>query len=296
MVDDVAWVLIEERHERGLGVGLAWMQRSGAGGLRLLTADDAGLLARRAELFEGDVQVLRIDDRHLVLAEPEQVAPEPSPDRRHLDLVSTIEVSGADVVIEHGVVAGEVFGLEVCRVVDDPTSGEPRVDIGVGVHDREAFDLLHGGTPRSDSLKRIVDVVTGHRRPGADPHPLNRLAPERALRHAAMADPDIVEARRLRPVSSVVPRRNVKDSVPCAAVGESTTGEPIVAVFSAGIDLDVVPVAGDIRSWLGIADARLVVVVPERDVSPVTRRMAESLRRPAHVVGIADGRENAITL
>lgn len=288
---DEAWVLIEDRVDRGLGVGVAWMQRSGATSLRLLVGgtpenDVSGILARRAAQFEIDIEVREVRDRDLVPVEPVAHRPEAEPTAEHLDLVSQIRDCGADVVIEHGTVSGEVLGLEVCRVVDDPSTGRARLDVGVGVHDREAFAMLHADTPAADSLRRIVDVVRGHRQPGADPHPLNRLASERALRSRALIDPMCIGARNLRAVSTVVVRRNVKDPAPCAAIGETASGEPVVAVFSAGIDLDVVPVSADTRAWHGYPEARLVIAVPERDASPVTHRLAAGLRRPATIVPI----------
>ena len=122
-----------------------------------------------------------------------------------------IEASGATLVVEHGVVTGEVRGLEVCRVVDQPTTGyfdedwaaeggEPigaleslaaqqgggngvMVEVGVGGPDREAFRIIHGDLPTVDALAEVVATVAGHRAAGAAPHPLNRLVPERLLRH-----------------------------------------------------------------------------------------------------------------
>lgn len=291
VVGGEAWVLIEDRHERALGIGLAWMQRSGAGALNVLTNEAAGTLARRAREFSGDIRVWEVHDRNLVAAEPQPHLPEAEPTAVHLEFGPLILDAGADVVIEHGVVGGEVLGLEVCRVVDDAVTGSPRLEVGVGAHDREAFALMHGDTPTTESLKRIVDVVRRHRQPGADPHPLNRLAAERALRSRILAEPSIIGATNLRAASSATARSNVKDPAPCVAVGEGVASaggdtEPIVAVFSCGIDLDVVPTAADARTWHDLPDARLVIVVPARDASPVTRRLAESLVRPAIVVGV----------
>ena len=282
---DEAWVLVEGRQERALGIGLAWMQRKGAQRLHLLASDGAGALARRASHFTIDVDVWHVEDREISPAAEELLSSERQPHPAHLEFGDRIVESGADLVVEHGVVCGEVVGLEVCRVVDDPVTGLPRLEVGVGVHDREAFALMHGDTPVVESLRRIVDVVGRHRRPGADPHPLNRLAAERALRHRIVLEPGVIGASSLRLASAASIRTNVKDAAPCAALGETTEGEPMVAVFSTGIDLDVVPAAADIRAWHGLHDARLVVIVPERDASPVTIRLAEALRHQASVVG-----------
>jgi hypothetical protein len=92
----------------------------------------------------------------------------------------------------------------------------------------------------------------------------------------------------LRAVATASPRVNLKDPSPCAALGETANGEPLVAVFSTGIDLDVVPASADTRAWLGSTEAHLVIVLPERDASPITRRLADALHRPATVIGLPD--------
>ena len=286
-VANQAWVLIEERHERSLGIGLAWMHRTGAEALHVIASEHAGIIARRAEHFALGITVWQVRERVLEPASPRVHVEEAKPNASHLDFRSVIFDSGADVVVEHGVVSGEVLGLEVCRVIEDPLTGQPRLEVGVGVHDREAFALMHGEIPTADSLKRIVDVVRKHRLPGADPHPLNRLAAARALRCRVAAEPERIGLSILHPVSAATPRLNVKDPFPCAGIGETETGEKVIAVFSTGIDLDVVPTAADIRAWHGALDAQLLIVVPERDASPVTKRFASALHKPATVVGIA---------
>ena len=60
---------------------------------------------------------------------------------------------------------------------------------------------------------------------------------------------------------------------------------PVLAVFSTGVDVDLVPAAIDAR----LADARnprLLIVVPERDDHPYLRKLAEALREPADVVTV----------
>ncbi|MFM8563828.1 MAG: hypothetical protein ACKOCE_08115, partial [Acidimicrobiia bacterium] len=179
---DTAWALIEERTERGLGVALAWASKRGSKVVHVLASEHTGTLARRATQFTTDVKVWKVDGISIAPATPDPQSTEPAPLPDHLAFVDTIRASGADVVIEHGMVTGEVVGLEVCRVVDDPVTGAHRLEVGVGEHDREAFAMLHGDTPTTASLERIVKVVAHHRAPGADPHPLNRLGAERALR------------------------------------------------------------------------------------------------------------------
>lgn len=279
-----AWVLVDEQPERGLGAALAWAQRAGVRALHVVADAATGVLARRAEEFSVEVAVWHAEGRALLPAVPEPYLP-PAPVRpEHERLRPLIVDAGATPVVEHGVLSGEVRGLEVCRAVTDPHTGVHRLEVGVGAHDREAFALLHGDVPTTDSLARIVAVVAGHRRPEAPAHPLNRLAAERALRCDVLAAPERVGASVLRAAEPPVPRRNVKDPVPCVAIGETPMGAPMVVVCSTGIDLDLVPFAADARRRHA-PGAELVLVVPERDAVPVTAALAAALREPARVVG-----------
>jgi hypothetical protein len=185
-------------------------------------------------------------------------------------------------------VAGEVAGLEVCRAVVDPDLGVTRLEVGVGAHDREAFLMVHGDVPPTAALAQVVAAVAQHRRPGAEPHPLNRLNAERLLRWRLLETPSLVGALVLEAAPPPVPRTNLKDSVPCVAVGVDHDGAAVVVVCSVGIDLDLVPFAADAGGAVGPDDARLLLAVPERDDHPVTRALATRLRRRAEVVPLPD--------
>ncbi len=284
---DTGWVLADDQPHRILGGGLAWARSQGVGDLHLLVDDAAaaGVVARRAAAFRAAPTVWRVDGRALHAAEPApypQRAPAPAGAD---DLVALLEDSGVTVVVEHGVVAGEVLGLEIARVVvgeDD----EARLEVGVGRHDREAFTMIHGRLPTADALASVVDAVLAQRRPDASPHPLNRLAAERWLRALLIERPEVVGAASLAPVDPPLPRDNVKDAAPAAALGVDEHGAPVLVVCSAGIDLDLVPTAADARQWHA-PDARLVLVVPERDAHPVTLDLAAALAEPAEVVAMA---------
>ena len=284
--NDASWVLIEEKPERGLGVALAWASRHGVRNLHVLASTQTATLARRAGAFDISITVWQVDGASMTQVSAEPAAPENSVTPGHESFIETITTSGADVIIEHGVVTGEVRGLEVCRVVTDAYTLAHRLEVGVGAHDREAFGMMHGDTPTAQSLQRIVDVVRRHRTPGADPHPLNRLGAERALRTLVIEQPELVGAKSLQAVASAAPRPNLKDPIPCVARGESTTGEPLIVVFSTGIDVDVIPFAVDARLYHGTPDTELVIVVPQRDVSPVTTRLVAMMKNPARITGL----------
>ena len=284
VIDDTAWVLLDEQPQRGLGPALAWVSRHpDLRAVAILADAGTGVLVRRAPLFAMPISVWRVVGRSLVAAVPDGY-PVPVPvDVRHEPWRSVIEEGGAEPFDEHGVLAGEIRGLEVCRVVTDSFSGEVRLEVGVGTHDRQSFMMLHGDRPTVAALAGVVETVGGHRRIDAPLHPLNRLAAERFLRWQVTNAPERVGAKYLRPADPPLPRLNLKDPVPCVAVGETVSGSPLVVVCSVGIDLDLVAFAVDARQ-MHSPEASLLLIVPERDASPVTLRVAEMAVRPVTVV------------
>lgn len=285
--DGVAWVLADDRPERSLGPALAWASVQGATSLELVAEVATGVLARRAAQFADPPMVWRVDGRALVPAEADPLTPSPPVDPRLERLRAVIVAGGAVPVVEHGVLVGEVAGLEVCRAVIDPHLDVERLEVGVGAHDREAFQLVHGDVPTVEALAAVAEKVAATRQPGAPPHPLKRLGAERALRARLLAEPALADAAELTPVPPPVPRTNVKDAVPCVAVGVDRAGQPLVVVCSVGIDLDLVPFAADAR-LAADPSARLVLAVPPRDDHPITRRLAAALRQPADIVAVPE--------
>ena len=205
------------------------------------------------------------------------------------------------VVVEHGVVTGEVGGLEVCRVVDvdggDDDGGYPsvRLEVGVGAHDRDAFAIIHGDVPTRTALAGVVAAVAKARHAEAPGHPLNRLAPERQLRWRLQHEPWLVEMESVRPAEPPVPRRGLKHRSPCTAIGRRLDGTPVVIVCSVGVDLDVIPYAADARLAAGVgmgggsSPVETVVVLPERDLLPVTTELAGQLRHSVSLVALPAG-------
>ncbi len=282
--DPVVVALAEERPARGLGGALAAAERAGLHGIHVFANGSAGVLARRAELLAQPATVWAVEGREATTAVADPPVEDP-PTPEVPELVALMELAGVEVVVEHGVVVGEVQGLEVARVVGDATGH--RLEVGVGAHDREAFGLLHGDLPTPDAIRQVADLVRTHRAPGASPHPLNRLGAERWLRARLIDRPDVVRAARLAPAGPPVPRTNLKEAVPAVAVGATQGGDPLVVVTSVGIDLDVVPFAADARLRLD-PDADLVVAVPARDAHDVVTAMCRRLAVPARVVAVED--------
>ncbi|MGB0113505.1 MAG: hypothetical protein WBP59_09820 [Ilumatobacteraceae bacterium] len=306
---DVAWVLIDGPAGRSLGGALAWALRHDATELHLVASADTGSLARRAARLRFPVTVWFAEGRTLLPAVAEPLAPADPPSPEHLALCELIEQAGAVPNVEHGVVFGEVRGLEVCRVVDEPTVGhiaelgdvglalddgpEGRVDavdrsithleVGVGANDREAFRLLHGDIPTVEALAGVVDAVVAHRSDDAPQHPLNRLGQERFLRWRLEQDPSLVGLATVAPAQPPSPRPNLKDPIPCVAVGTDADGETVTVVCTFGVDLDVVGYVADVFET---APGRVVVAAPERDLLPIMRELLGQLSAPVDVVAV----------
>lgn len=281
---DAAWVLLDEQPTHRLGAAVAWATRSGADALHVVTESGSGVLARRAAELSTPISVWHADERALLPAVPEPFMSEPSVAAEHLQFTDLIEAGGAEPVAEHGVLAGEVRGLEVCRVVDD-ASGEPRLEVGIGAHDRDAFAIMHGNVPPVEALAGVVGKVIEQRRLDAPPHPFNRLARERLLRWEVAREPSLIGATELAPTAPPLPRTNVKDAVPCVASGRDGDGR-VTAVFSVGVDLDLIPFAADARLMAetdGGDAVRLVIVTPPRDRVKVTEQLAGLLSRPCEL-------------
>jgi hypothetical protein len=287
-VDDVAWVLVDGPAPRSLGPALAWAIRHAATALHLVAEHDTGLLARRAQRLRFPVTVWYPQDRTLLPVVPEPLAPSVGATAEHLAFAPTIEAAGATVNVEHGVVVGEVRGLEVCRVVDTPTVGHfaelgdfdapsggdagdgVLLEVGVGPNDREAFRMLHGDIPTVEALTVVVDSVLAARRAETVQHPLNRLGQERYLRWQLEQDPSLVDMATVTPSEPPQPRPNLKEAIPCVARGIDGAGQEWTLVCSVGVDVDLVGFVADVQST---SAARVAVVLRERDAISLTREL-----------------------
>ena len=297
------WILVEDRPERSLGGSLAWASRAGVEDLHLVLSGASGDVARRAAEFASPPSVWDAGGRALRPASPTPVPPEAEVPAAALALLDVLSGAGAVPVAEHGVLAGEVLGLEVARVAVN--GSEAWLEVGVGKHDREAQRLVHGDRSPLESLAAAVAEVRRLRVQGAASHPANLLSPERWLRAAVLDDPALAGARRLTPVSSTVARQDLRSRAPAPAWGVDEDGEAVVAVCSTGIDPDLVPLAADVRvaaragalapapwtdrPWDGAGPVRLVLLVPEGDDHAVTRSLAGALARPAVVRTVPAG-------
>lgn len=287
-----AWVYLAQSPDRGLGMALAWAERHDIGELHVVADEETALLARRAELFaEAPPSVWQVTRGGLVEAESLPPLPRPSP-LPAPDLVDLLIDTGVELVVENGVVRGEVKGLEVARIVSGTTTArvpidEAQLEVGVGAADRELTSMLHADVPATEQLERVVKIVRDLRRADADRHPLNQLVPERWLRVELCRAPRSIGLHSLRPAESTRPRRGLREADIAVATGEAVDGRPVVVACSVGIDLDLVPSAADARASID-PDADLWLVLPERDDHPSSLRMASRLHDPARVISVPD--------
>ncbi len=277
------WVLAQDQPERALGAALAWASQAGVEELHVLAEASAGALARRAAAFAEPPTVWLVEGTKVGPAPPEQLAAQAPVPPEVAALTTMLEDAGVEPVVEHGVLLGEVLGLEVVRVVTEEFG--PRLEVGVGRFDRDLQRLVHPDRAPQEALVSAAAVVRRLRRAGAPSHQANQLAKERWLRAVVVANPELVGATSLAPVPSPVKRGNLRQRAPAPAAGLDVRGDPMLAVCSTGIDLDLVPAASDAR----LADERrprLVLAVPEADDHPFTRELAAALAEPAEVVAV----------
>jgi hypothetical protein len=281
--DDRVWLYAPDDSRRSLGRALALAAREGASDVHVIVESDDGELARRASLLRPPASVWQVQGRALVAVEPAPLPVEMEAPSGAENLVALLRAAGADVVVEHGVIFGEIRGLEVARVrvADD---GQVVLDVGVGRFDQEATALLHGHLPTEDALARAIEQVDRHRRRDAAPHPVNRLARDRWLRAQVLDDPSLVGLKSLEPVAPASPRRNTRDPLPAGAIGVDDAGARVLVVCSVGVDLDLVPVAADLAARERVD--RVVLVTPPRDQVPILRSLADRLAPPTALVAV----------
>ena len=235
-----------------VGGALGWATRAGVDVLHLIGDAADGATLRQVGHFAIDADVWRSEGAGtLPVTEPAPTPSWPMVDDDLMALAGQLTAAGADAIVEEGVLRGEVLGLEVARVTRDD-DGHPRLEIGVGRNDRAAHALL--GTT---DLAGVVRQVRAQRSADAPSSPATTGALDRWLRAVVMAAWD------LEPVQGAV---------------AAARGSDVLVVCSVGVEPDLVPKAADLRG-----DERLVLVMPEGDDLPVTRRLAALLHRPAEV-------------
>lgn len=284
-----AFVLVDGDHRLGAALAVALRNRASALDVVVPMDDDdgpdAGVLARQAAEFSSEVRIWALRDAVLSPVAPAPWEPGSGPPDAP-ELVAAMEAAGLDVVVEGDRLAGEFRGLEVARVVRALDDSEPILEVGVGRFDRALTAMIHGELDDIASLDRVVEQLREIRRPGARPHPLAALVPERWLRTVLLSDPGSVGCSDLAAAPSPEPRDRLRPRGIAVATG-GREGRPVVVACAVGVDLEAPVRAADARAALS-PEAELLLAIPHRDALAVTRSMVAELRRPAAVVTVDD--------
>jgi hypothetical protein len=282
-----AWVLLEDLNPRSAGGPLLWASRQGAASVDVIVDDpvadtDVGAdVARRLAGLDLDATMWRVEGTELVEVDPGPVPAVFEPPEGIDTLVELLRAAEVEVVIEQGIVRGEVLGLEIARISPDGPSDRSgwRLDVGVGKFDQVAAAMMYADRSTADALDTVVGVVRTHRFAGAPPHPMRDLCRERWVRHAVLATPELVGTSALTAIETTVPRENLRDPHPALAHGQG-----VVVASSHGVDVDLLPLAADVRARVD-PDAELVVV-SAMSMPPAMTALAEHVRGGVRFVEI----------
>ncbi len=266
-----AWILIDDGEPARFGPGLLVAASRNVRSLDVLVDGSptaAGIVARRARYLAG-VSVWQVHGRLVEWASPAAVVHDR--DIASPWTVALLESHGLEAVYEHGVLRGEILGLEVARTVGD------RLEVGVGRHDRSARTEMRPGEDVDSALDEVAATVRSLRRPDAPPHPANTLARSRWLRSVVCANPLMIGLDTASPVAPPLPWFDLSEVTSSPAVGRDSLGKKVVVVFSVGVDPDLVPTAADCYAHYSTPGAALWLVLPEGDDLPVVRTAASAL-------------------
>jgi len=265
-----------------LGGALVWLDRNPVADVHLVVEHLAGIHARRAAVLAPGLVVHELCGSDVRPAEPAPVDdPHPVPDDV-APLVAMIERSGAQAVVEDGIVRAEIAGLEVGRVVAGPAGST--LEVGVGRFDREAGALLHGGRPVEPTLVDTIAMVRSHRVTGAVAHPVNRIGRERWLRDMVRVDPAIAGVVEPVLVEPIPPRTSLLRAAAAGLLG-ADGDRRVLVVCGVGVELGLVPDTADLVLVHRPDEVRFVL--PARDRLPFLDRLSARLSIPVSFADIA---------
>lgn len=285
--DGTCWVLVQDEPARALGVTLAWASRHGSPKPTCIVDVDgdgrpqgavAALVARKAAALARPVPVWWVEGGRVHDARP--APPEPCGPHEAAPAaglwVDAARAAGLDVVVlADGSVSFEVLGLEVGRAGADGT-----LQVGAGRHDREATEEVWAGQVGREALVRAAEAVRLERVADRVPTLASTLQRERWLRRAVLAEPGAIGLGPLVAIPDTGPAADLRRP---RAAGAVTPDGGTVVVCSAGVDLDLIPTAADLRAVHAPAADRFVIAVPPGDDLPLTYDLLAWLPVPAEV-------------
>jgi hypothetical protein len=142
--------------------------------------------------------------------------------------------------------------------------------------------MLYGVDGARERLAQVVSEVRAHRASDAEPHPLQRLAPERRLRAEVLAAGGLDGvADDLSPLEGLHRRISVLSPAPAFAV--TSDGRHLV-VFTTGLDLGAWADAADMASHLGVDG--VTMALPERNRLAAHDELCSAVTVPISVTAI----------
>ncbi len=286
---NVAW--IDEQPGRLLGAVLALHLRHPRHTLSVVVPQSlriqAGIAARRLRQWRVSSEVSIVDGRSLTAVAPADYEAVAAPQFDIGPFVDLMTGAGAQPVVEHGVLTGEVMGLEVCRVMHDDDG--PRLEVGVGSQDREAFKLMYAGEPSEVSLERVVAFVHEQRSATAEPHPLGRLAAERRMRWQLHRDATEYGLHDVAFVDGATARTSLSDAAPAfctASIGKRNLLLACVSGTDLGAPIDTADTFERLASTHGLEES--IMVIDGSTQLPILGDMATLSHHPMRVANLAN--------
>ena len=134
---------------------MVWAERRDLTEVHLLVEADVGIVARRAGLFSDPPVIWEVDGTGAAPGHRPPRSPPRPPLRPPADLAELLVDADIEVVVEDGIVRGEVLGLEVARIVHGTTTAGTPIDepvLEVGRRARRPGDDRHA--PRQPPARR----------------------------------------------------------------------------------------------------------------------------------------------
>ena len=292
VADGAAWVLVEDEPERGLGPALAWALRNGADVARTSSPSGRpgcwpagpagfafpidGLARRRAHAAAGRRRAARSPRRRAAAGAPR--ARRHDRRRRRRARSSSTASSPARCAASRCAASSTTRTPAPCasRSASAPTTAR---------RSRSSTATCRPSR-RSPASSR---AVAEHRRPGRAAAPAQPAGARAPAALAARAGPGAARAwRRVAPAQPPVPRPNVKDRVPCSAIGRRADGSPVRRRLLGRRRPRPVPYALDARAAAGatpgVERGEVWLVAPPRDLVPVTAELAALADQPLSLV------------
>ena len=288
-LDQRAWVLVDGTDAAlGFARALLWGLHRRVTELHVLMDRNADVpaVARQAACFRTSITVWEVVGADLAVVHAEPLPSEPPLDPRAEAFRDPILSAGAEPVVEWGMLSAEVFGLQGARVrtAEDGVA----LEVGIGKHDRLVNQVAWGSRPPAEALAPVVEAAREARLSGDRFHPLNQLARERWLRHRLRRRPGLVGAARLASIAPPRPLGDLRLPLLAPAVGEAGDGAALLVACSVGFDPTFVPMAAELHAARTAPGTPLVLVLPERDVHPLTLAAVNELRGPASIRTVRD--------